>query len=321
MLPVSQSQARLTVAASFPAHVFLENLVVRRDDSVLVTAVAPKTLYYVPPPRPEAPAEPAVLHRFDEHATGIAELRPDVFVIASTNAYTSHETYLHRLDLRRWTAGTPVEPELIFTFPGTVLGVNGCCAIGPETILAADSFAGAIWRVDLPADGPPRARIWLSHDSMAHIPDTLPPPPQPGVNGLRYSAATRHVYYTTTGQKLFMRVPVDPRTLEPADAPERVMGGGMYDDFCIDDLRGFAYLTVHRENRIDRVPLEPDDEVSRTIAGAPPDERLLGPSSAAWSRAPGAYRRVAYVTTDGGETAPPPDGIVRNAKLLRMELL
>jgi hypothetical protein len=30
---------------------------------------------------------------------------------------------------------------------------------------------------------------------------------------------------------------------------------------------------------------------------------------------------VAYVTTDGGRTAPPADGIVRRASLLRLELL
>lgn len=48
---------------------------------------------------------------------------------------------------------------------------------------------------------------------MAHVTDNLPPPPQPGINGLRY--------YTTTGQKLFMRVRVDPTTLEPAGQPER----------------------------------------------------------------------------------------------------
>jgi hypothetical protein len=95
----------------------------------------------------------------------------------------------------------------------------------------------------------------------------------------------------------------------------------MYDDFCIDDERGVAYLTVHRENRIDRVPLKPAGESPRPIAGEPLNEVLLGPSSAAWSRAPAESGRVVYVTTDGGHTAPPPDGIVKNAKVLRMEFV
>ena len=47
--------------------------------------------------------------------------------------------------------------------------------------------------------------------------------------------------------------------------------------------------------------------------------RRARPSSAAWSRGPGDYGRVAYVTTDGGTTAPPPDGKIRPAKVLRVE--
>ena len=50
----------------------------------------------------------------------------------------------------------------------------------------------------------------------------------------------------------------------------------------------------------------------RHIAGDPFDETLVGPSSAAWGRGPSEHSRVAYVTTDGGTTAPP-DGITRQA--------
>jgi hypothetical protein len=57
----------------------------------------------------------------------------------------------------------------------------------------------------------------------------------------------------------------------------------------------------------------------RHIAGDPFDEVLVGPSSAAWGRSPGDHGRVAYVTTDGGTTAPP-EGIIRKAALLRVEL-
>jgi hypothetical protein len=69
-----------------------------------------------------------LLHTFDELTTGIAELEPDVFVVFTTNAYTTHENYMHRLDLRGWTPGAPVKLELIFTFPKATLALNGCCA-------------------------------------------------------------------------------------------------------------------------------------------------------------------------------------------------
>jgi hypothetical protein len=51
--------------------------------------------------------------------------------------------------------------------------------------------------------------------------------------------------------------------------------------------------------------LEPDRNEDRvSVAGNPFDEELVGPSSGAWSRAPGEARPVAFFTTDGG-TIPP----------------
>jgi Txe/YoeB family toxin of Txe-Axe toxin-antitoxin module len=155
---------------------------------------------------------------------------------------------------------------------------------------------------------------------MAHIDTDLPPPPQPGINGVRYSAAAAHVYYTTTGQKLFMRVAVDPLSFAPVGEPETLSSGGMYDDFCIDDARGIAYVTVHRENRIDRLPLIPTARSLPPLAGNPFNEKLIGPSSVAWSRRPGEEGRVLFVITDGGTTAPPEETGVVDARVVRVEL-
>jgi hypothetical protein len=95
----------------------------------------------------------------------------------------------------------------------------------------------------------------------------------------------------------------------------------MADDFCIDENAGVAYVTTHRENTIDRVPLElAENGAARVIvAGDPFTEQLIGPSSAAWGRGPADYGRVAYVSSDGGTTSPPPDGKVRPAQVLRVE--
>ena len=108
---------------------------------------------------------------------------------------------------------------------------------------------------------------------------------------------------------------------EPAGEPELVMAGRMGDDFCIDEDANIAYLTTHRQNTIDRVSLEPAENsgFTRSIAGDPFTEQLIGPSSAAWGRRPGDYGRVAYFTTDGGTASPPPGG-PRPATLLRVEL-
>jgi len=118
-----------------------------------------------------------------------------------------------------------------------------------------------------------------------------------------------------------MRVSVDPTAHDPADPAEFVASGTIADDICLDEDAGLAYITTHRENTIDRVRLAPGGSGTRQIvAGDPFDDQLAGPSSAAWGRRPGDYGRIAYVTSDGGLVAPPPDGIVRHPKLLRAEL-
>lgn len=280
----STAEARLTIAAEFPRRYFLENLAVRHDNSILVTVANRKELHYAPPPRKGAEVKPLLLHTFDALVAGVAELEPDVFVVLAGNVYTTHDNYALRLDLRDWFPGKPLAPQGILAFPPAVLGVNGCCVLSPNAMLVADTFGGAIWRVELKPDGRADAWQWLKHESMAHVPDTLPPPPQPGINGLRYSARTNHVYYTTTGQKLFMRVAVDPDEFEPAGAPERLCGGGM----------------LHRRRAGRRLPHPAPREPDR-----PRPAFARGPAS-------GDDRR--------GHTAPP-DGVVGAAKVLRMELI
>ncbi len=312
----------LTPVAYFPGKYFLENLAVRRDGSVLITAVLQKELWCVPNPGLGAEVPPVLVHTFEHPVTGIVEVDPDVFIVSVTEGYTSHESHLARVDLTDWTAGDPVAPETIFTFDVRVRALNGSCLLGPGVMLAADCFAGFIWRIDLSENARrTTARIWLAHATMAYDPDSeVAPPPQPGVNGVHYGPKTGCLYYMSTAQKVFMRVPVDPATLDPAGDAEFVAAIDSADDFCIDETAGFAYVTRHRANTLDRVPLEPrhGSEV-RHIAGDPFNDTLVGPSGAAWGRRPGDHGRVGYLTTDGGTTAPP-DGVVRNAALLRVEL-
>ena len=312
----------LTPVAYFPQKYFLENLAVRADESILITAILQKELWWVPPATPGAVVEAVLVHTFEHPVTGITEVAPDIFIISLTEAYTTGESHLVRIDFASWTPGTPVAPEIIYTFDDRVRGLNGSCLLGPNVMAVADCFAGLIWRVDLIDDArSATARVWLEDDTMAFDPGSdVPPPPQPGINGVRYGAQNGYLYYTSTAQKVFMRVPVDASTLDSAGPAQFVAAIDNADDFCLDEEAGFAYVTRHRANTIDRVPLAPrhGSEV-RHIVGDPFDDTLVGPSSAAWGRGASDHGRIAYLTTDGGTTAPP-DGISRHAALLRIEL-
>jgi sugar lactone lactonase YvrE len=199
-----------------------------------------------------------------------------------------------------------------------------------RVILLADSLAGLIWRVDLADDGlTATASVWLQHHTMAPDPDnglTSPLGPQPGINGICHAARTNIVYYTSTAQKLFMRVAVDPATHKPVGQPEVVAADITADDFCLDENTAVAYLTTHTDNTIVRVPINAgaDGATASVVAGDPFNEQLVGPSSAAWARGRTDYGRIAYVTTDGGHTAieyhrPGSDGIIRPARVVRVQ--
>jgi hypothetical protein len=312
--------AQLTTVLQFPTGYFLEDVAVRADGSMLVIVVNKNELWYLPAPTGDNPVQPLLLYTFDQHPFHLVETTRDVFYVDTTNYLTDHASSLLRVDLRHWEPGMPVPVQPVLTFPFPVLALNGADKLSPNVILVADAGAGLIWRVDLSADGMKgTARIWLKDPSMNTTIAGLRIK-QPGINGLEYDEQTHFVYYTSTAQQLFMRVPVDPTTLDPAGDPELVATGSMWDDFAIDEYASVAYATTHRQNTIERVPLDPHScQAKQTVAGIPFDERLAGPAAVAWGRGPQDYGSVAYVSTDGGVTAPP-DGVVRPAKVLRIEL-
>ncbi len=313
--------AKLMTVAEFPAGCLLENIVVRPDGSILVTELLHMQVWYLPRPSGAMPVKPVLVRTFDQPASGIVELESDIFYVSTTDGLTTGESYLHRLDLRDWSPGSEASVETVLAWEGAISGLNGSCLLAPGTVLLADSLAGLIWRVDLSRGGAAATRrVWLADETMEQDPNSTMAPPQPGVNGVRYAVRTSHVYYTSTSKRLFMRVAVDQATGEPEGTPEVIARGMMGDDFCLDEAGGAAYVTTHRENTIARVPIRPGADTSvQIVTGEPFDELLAGPSSCAWGRDRGDVGRVAYLTTDGGLVAPH-DGVVRPARVLRLEL-
>jgi hypothetical protein len=318
---IESLNVRLSTVATFPINYFLENLAVRSDNSVLVTVLNHNELWYVPPSIDEQPVEPKLLFTFPHPAMGIVEVEPDVFYVSVSDIYTWRESYLYRLDLNGWMPGQAVHPESVLRFPEPIRGLNGSCIIAPGIILLADSWAGLIWRVDLHvADGIPTASVWLAHDTMGYLAKPYYRSIQvPGINGVQYSPKLGYLYYTASARQLFMRVKVDPVSFSPGGEVE-IVGRGRFDDFWIDQEAGLAYLASHPLNTIESLALEPGNYASesRSIAGSPLKDELIGPSAGHWGRGRGEYGRVAFLTTDGGTATPPARG-ARPAKVIKAE--
>ena len=73
---------------------------------------------------------------------------------------------------------------------------------------------------------------------------------------------------------------------------------------------------------VDRVPLDPTTaRLGRAaIVGEPFNDKVIGATSIDWGHGPNDYGRVAFITTDGGTVQLPPDGVLRKAKLVRIEI-
>lgn len=330
---------KTTIVAIFPPGFFLENMTSTADGGLLVTVANRQQLYYIPPPPPTNahPATPLLLETFapDQWTMGIIPSpgHPNLFLLLTTDftAQGSRTSHLWVLDLGN--AGTGARPKPIMTFPPECKALNGLCALSDTVLLAADSFASCIWRIDLNTSQSPTsasARVWCAHETMAAtltLPDF-----QPGANGLKYSKRTACVYYTSTQRLLFCGLGITAATLEAAGEPVMIARGMQGDDMIIDDeFAGgpVAYVTTHRDNTILRVPLERNGQTERVekmegpsgmkvvAAGSELDETLLGPTSGVWEN--GKEGKVAYFTADGGLKHSLPDGIVRCAKVVRVE--
>jgi hypothetical protein len=126
MSNTSWPKAKLTTVALFPENYFLENLAVRADDTVLITALNRKELWYVPTHATKS-AKPVLLHTFDQ--LSLTEVEPNVFYLRTSNAYTDHKSSLHRIDLRNWRVGDQIQPQKVLDFPD-----RARVRVNPETL-------------------------------------------------------------------------------------------------------------------------------------------------------------------------------------------
>ena len=68
------------------------------------------------------PVDPLLIHTFAQPTMGIVEVEPDIFYICTSNLYTSHELYLHRLDMRDWVPASPSAQKSSLNFPNLSVG-------------------------------------------------------------------------------------------------------------------------------------------------------------------------------------------------------
>ncbi|RFU30697.1 hypothetical protein B7463_g5671, partial [Scytalidium lignicola] len=282
-------------------HFLVENLAVRQNGQVLVTTSAPAATLWQVDPTSDRNATLALSFPGVSGSYGITELQPDVFYVTAGNFSiqtrqpipNSFQLFeVNMTNYRQRPDGTVITPPLlrkVSTFSNAIV-LNGLTHVDgqPGFVLAADSFAGVVWKADIVTG---QVTVAIKDASMGPTPNKAA-----GINGLKYQSG--YLYYTNTGSNLFYRLAISPNATA-SGTPEIIANVTKGDDFILDS-QGDTYI-CQQINSLSRVTLDGKLEL---IAGTPGSNSssLLGPTAAAWGRFPRDQNSL-YITTNGGQSA------------------
>jgi len=272
----------------FPNGTFVENVAVRANGNLLVSLVNVPELWEINPSLPDAASRANRIQRFNGStmATGIAEVRPDVFSVSSGS-----EIYL--VDMN---ASPPAVKPFASLQDTSLNGMAFLPAPSGSKVLVGDTSAGLVWSVDLDSAA---YTIALWDETMFPVPGVRTS--LVGVNGLRYESSTGYLHYVNLSKELYCRVRIDPVTARAIGPYEIVRGGTMADDFAlVPDGSSTVYLAGLDTNVIRKVG---SDGRSEVVAGSLNSSAVAGATSAAFGRLPGDEQTL-FVTTGGAQRAP-----------------
>ncbi len=283
------SPVAVRTVATWPVGSLAENLAVSDDGTVCVALYSGNCIDRYDPPT----GNTRVFATLAAPPMGLA-LDTDGTLWATGGAFPTGPGHVWRIapggEVRHW-ADLPDAPF-----------INGC-TVHPngQILLACESLTGCVLAIDL--RGPNQWNTWLSDDILK--PDV---PRVPGANGIKIKDGAALI--TVSARQLVLRVPILPDgTPGPVETVANRLRG---DDFAIG-ASGALYIATHTAQTVMR--LDPSG-ARGTLAG--PDQGAAGATACAFGRTQ-ADATALYVTTTGGLLAPH-NGVVQDAKLLRLDV-
>ena len=294
--------------------VWLENLAVRADGSILTTVLTSADLYLIQSSSKHS--DPQLIHHFDDGSTsllGIAEeSTPDVFQVVATNfsfeslSSIPNTSKVYRVDLSDGTRKPKI--HLTANLP-EVQTPDGLATLNDHIVLLTDSGKGTIVSIDTRTGA---HKIIISDPLLKPNANFAA-----GVNGLKIFHRPTHqpkqagratLYFTNSAQDIFASMEIDSETGAAKTAP-RIISHGLtslpsssptefYDDFALTPDGKTAYLSTQAGNSIVRVDIRTGKQ--SIIAGHLNSTEIAEPAAAAFGRENGKETSVLYVATAGG---------------------
>lgn len=290
--PTQGDGVSITVASLVKDTSSLENLAVRHNGDILVTSIDSSTIFQVSTTEKYPPIAVGQIPRLNA-TLGIVELESDVFYIAACNrsgvSGTNNEVW--KLDMRPFKTGEcgavvqPAEVYRVATIPEAQLlnGMTRLAANDKRSVLAADSGAGKIYKVDVLTG---TSQVVIQHPTMAASPGGL----GIGVNGVHTFG--HDLYYTSLDQGIFARVPLSISN-GTAVGPVDIISNGtlsVADDFILSREGTKAWIAENGLNVLIEVDIA--SKQSRVIANS----TLLGALSAVALGRSSTDRATLYTT-------------------------
>ncbi|KAJ5616807.1 hypothetical protein N7537_001921 [Penicillium hordei] len=270
---------------------WFENLAVQSNGNLLATRIdAPELWSIVPSSNSSHLGQGSLLLRFPNAMStlGITEIDRDVFAVVAGNLSLPSITPTPG-SFVIWTVnltGARPEAKVLAPLPeGQFL--DGITKFSDDLLLVSDAAKGTIWRLNITTG---ESSVALSHASM------LPAAGQAvkvGVNGLK--VLNNFVYYTSTSQEVYARIPVDGNAT--AVGPVEIITSGFTFDEFILTADGTAYLSTNPQNELikvlpsGRVHLFAGNQFMLTVGGS---------TAVAINR----EHSILYVATSGAQFAP-----------------
>lgn len=276
-----------TKIAEFPFNTFLENLVVAPNGNLFITSYEDGKIYQVTPE-----GQKHVFAQVPGQVAGIALGESGQFIVSG--ATKSGKPAVFRVNDRG-------KVSLLTRIEGALF-LNGVVRQSPKYVLIADSYRGAIWRVNVQTG---QSTIWLENAAFAR---NNRKNPTPGINGLKIFGT--ELYATNTQNHTIFRIPL--LKTGQAGQPRLFASGINGDDFAFD-AKGNLLVTTHIYNNVVRV-----SSTGQMTIIADGTSGVTGDTSLAFGRT-ARDRTSVYVVTNGGMSLPPPGG-VQPAKVVRLSL-
>ena len=285
---------------------WFENIAVRSNGLLLATRVDAPEVWQIDP----TTGTGSVVVTFPPPitgVTGITELTADVFAIGAGQYNAGSGTVVGSWEIHLVDFASPgsLTPTLVTKIPEAGL-INGLATWDENTVLAADSEFGALYKVDV---GARSAAKVLQHEEMT---SPAGAPMQIGINGVKVRDG--HVYFSNSMRQSVYRVAVNAG-LDAAGPVETLASGFMVDDFALD-ADGTVYGATHPMNTIVKIVPGSPGEV---IAGNVESLELAAGTACAFGRGKDDGKTL-YVVTAGALVAPVKGELREPAKVAALDL-